>query len=237
MSEPRRPETSVIIPAYNAERFIERCLNNVLEELPPGGEVIVVDDGSTDGTLSVARRFDGARVVSQPNAGPAAARNHGLEVATGETIAFQDVDDLWPRGRLEPMLQALRAAPDAWFVLGATKVVNCRTSANEKLREMAAAPPKIRPLLSACLYRREVFQRVGKLAADLRLGEDVDWFARAREVGCTHVEIDELVLEYHVRDGSLTDGRNMHELNVFEVIRRSLERRRAAGTLARGTAR
>ena len=95
---------SVIIPAYNAENYIEECLNSILEENKISMEVICVDDGSTDRTLSILREYeekdDRLRVITQKNAGAGAARNNGLKFARGEYLAFLDADDFFDPGML-----------------------------------------------------------------------------------------------------------------------------------------
>ena len=82
---------SVIIPAYNAKATLGRCLATLSEQTRPPNEIIVVDDGSTDGTADLARRYD-VQVISQANAGPAAARNAGARAARGDLLLFTDAD-------------------------------------------------------------------------------------------------------------------------------------------------
>jgi teichuronic acid biosynthesis glycosyltransferase TuaG len=89
------PAVSVIIPAYNAEAFLARALRSVQAQSFQDFEIVVVDDGSTDGTAAVARGFSGVRYVGANHQGEAAARNRGLEEARGEFVAFVDADDEW----------------------------------------------------------------------------------------------------------------------------------------------
>jgi glycosyltransferase involved in cell wall biosynthesis len=109
--------TSVVIPAFNAERFIERTLRSALRQTSNDLEIIVVDDGSTDRTKSIVQSLalsdERIRLVSVPNGGVALARNIGLEHARGEFVAFLDADDLWHPSKLEMQIAALNAAPDA----------------------------------------------------------------------------------------------------------------------------
>jgi glycosyltransferase involved in cell wall biosynthesis len=96
------PAITAVIPAYNAETCVARAIESVLGQTLPVGEVIVVDDGSRDGTSEVASRFGRpVRVLQQTNAGPAAARNHGVREAHSEWIAFLDADDAWLPTKLE----------------------------------------------------------------------------------------------------------------------------------------
>ena len=104
---------SVIIPAYNAARFLPRCLKSVFAQTLQPDEVIVVDDGSTDNTATLAAAL-GARVISQRNGGISAARNTGYQNATGAWIALLDADDLWSPAKLER--QVARIRPDTILV-------------------------------------------------------------------------------------------------------------------------
>lgn len=103
---------TVIIPAYNCEEFLPACLESVCAQSMPNLEILVVDDGSTDGTAAVVTEFskkDGrVKLLLQPtNLGVAAARNRGVREATGDYIAFLDADDLWLPEKLEKQLAFL----------------------------------------------------------------------------------------------------------------------------------
>ena len=100
-----KADVSVIIPCYNAAPFLGETLESVLCQTVRAREVIVVDDGSTDGSSDVAKQFGPpVRLICQENAGLAAARNRGIEEARGEWIAFVDADDLWEPHKLEKQL-------------------------------------------------------------------------------------------------------------------------------------
>lgn len=85
---------SIIIPAYNAEAYLQQCLDSILAQERQGCEVIVVDDGSTDGTAALLERYPDVKVIHQENRGMSTARNRGLDEARGEYILFVDSDDL-----------------------------------------------------------------------------------------------------------------------------------------------
>ncbi|MGA7307183.1 MAG: glycosyltransferase family A protein, partial [Rhodothermales bacterium] len=92
MSEPR---LSVIIPVYNAERYVAEAIRSVLDQDYVDLEIVVVDDGSTDGSASVAQQFKEIRLIRQENQGPGAGLNTGILNARGDLIAFLDADDKW----------------------------------------------------------------------------------------------------------------------------------------------
>lgn len=108
---------SVVIPAYNAEQCIERCVNSVLNQTFGEFEIIVVNDGSTDGTLERLAKFSDKRlkVVSQENAGVSAARNKGIENAQNPYICFLDSDDEWLETHLSDLKEAILDFPDKLF--------------------------------------------------------------------------------------------------------------------------
>src|SRR5690242_17488768 len=102
------PLVSIVIPTYNRAAVIRRTIENIFDQTYSNIEVIVVDDGSTDDTQTTLRQFsDRIRVIRQANAGPAVARNRGIEIAQGEIIAFQDSDDLWKPTKLERQVTLL----------------------------------------------------------------------------------------------------------------------------------
>lgn len=110
------PTISIIIPAYNAEDHLAEAIGSALRQGGACIEVIVVDDGSTDGTRAAARRFEerGVRVLVNENSGAAAARNTGLEAATGNYIQYLDADDVLGEGKVERQMRMLQDMPDGW---------------------------------------------------------------------------------------------------------------------------
>ncbi len=104
---------SVIIPAYNAAAYIERALQSVLNQSRPADEIIVINDGSTDATSEILKRYKGkTRIIEQVNAGVSAARNTGIRAASGDWIAFLDADDEWLPEKLAKQCQFHQAHPE-----------------------------------------------------------------------------------------------------------------------------
>ena len=228
MSEPR---VSVVVPAYNSERYLGEALRSVLSQTRAPSELIMVDDGSSDGTASVARSFgDDVRYVRQPNGGIGSARNRGVELASGEHIAFLDADDLWEPGKLQRQLAALEEGPQLDMVFGHVRqFVSPELPAEVKAR--LRCPEGSQPGYSAgaMLARRATLERVGPFATDLHVGEFIDWMARARELGLRELMLDEVVLVRRLHDTNQGVRHRDHMGDFAHVLKASLDRRRAGG--------
>lgn len=218
---------SVVIPVFNGAELIGEALDSVIGQTRPPEQVILVDDGSTDGTESAVRRFAGVEYVRQANAGAAAARNAGARLATRPFLAFLDADDLWPATRLEQQLPPLLGDPAVDFVAG--RLVAVKRDATGALRTLAAPEPTRLP--SALLLRRAAFERVGPFKAEFAVGETIEWFARALDAGLRGVSIPDIALLRRVHDrnlGKTADGRDESYLRVLrDIVRRRRETGRA----------
>lgn len=216
---------SVILPVFNGDRFIARALNSVLSQLPAPLELIVVDDGSTDGTADTVRRYTQVAQVTllhQDNQGPAAARNRGIERARGDYLAFIDADDLWPAGRLRWQLDYLRDHPGVDIVQGALQPVRRDVSG-----DAPCEPAHHANSLCTALIPRELLLRVGPLDESLRYCEDVDWFFAAQAAGVVVHRDDRVALEYLRHDDNATNNVELVRRYTLQVVAR--HRRRLGG--------
>ena len=151
------PLFSVVIAAYNCESTVGAAVRSALQQTESSREVLVVDDGSTDGTAAAVEAIgdEGARLIRQPNRGAAGARNAGIAAATGRFVAFLDGDDLWLPTYLEAGRRALTAAPgadmaytDAYAFDGATGRVRQQTAMH--WRQPGVPPPTATRSCSSC---------------------------------------------------------------------------------------
>ena len=218
---------SVVIPVFNGERFLRDAVQSVLDQKYSPIEIIIVDDGSTDGTAVVARSLgETVRYLYQANQGPAASRNRGIEYAQGSLIAFADADDLWPSEKLEVQLPYLINDPAIEIVMGRIQQVRLSKSVNGQTQAEEFAEPAFSVNLGSVVIRKSVFERVGLFDESMRYSEDVDWFMRAREAGAAIVTIDAVTLLYRQHEENMTRGKSTSELNVLKALKRSLDRRR-----------
>jgi glycosyltransferase involved in cell wall biosynthesis len=233
LSVPRAgPSVSVIIPVFNGEAFLKEALDSVFEQGYDDLEVIVVDDGSTDGSASIAREF-GARIryLHQRNSGPPVARNRGLAVAAGDVIGFLDADDLWTAGRLALLLARFAAAPPVDVVLGHTQMIRATRSGLPRTFDFCSPPFRALALWSG-LFRRQVFDAVGRLDETLRHSDDTDWFLRAQEAGVAMATIPAVTQLYRKHDRNITNQREVDQRWMLRALKKSLDRRRQSGDAA-----
>lgn len=217
-----RPTVSVIVPVYNGERFVGAALDSIRRQTVPAGEVIIVDDGSTDGTAALLRRMAGVRFLQQANQGAPVARNRGIAAASGDTIALLDADDLWPADHLSRLLSRFAESPRLDVVFGRTQAFAGDGPMDELLGGPATAL-----LFGSALFRRAAFDEVGLLDASMPLGDDTDWFLRAMEQGLAIEAIDAVTLLYRVHAASLSADQAALRRSFAVALKRSLDRRRA----------
>ena len=191
---------AVIIPAYNAERTIDETLRSVLNQTVSPAEIVVVDDGSTDETVSIAESFGkSVRVLRQSNSGPGSATNRGMHFVTADVFALLDADDLWLSDKMRQQLEVLSANPDL-AVVGCKMRQFLHGQADDGLGEVREGL-----LRSVIAIRRKVYADVGDFVDTPGYsGEVIDWLARLREKGHSTLEIDSVLALRRVISGSLS---------------------------------
>ena len=210
------PLLSVVIPAYNAERFLAEALASVFRNGVLPLEVIVVDDGSTDGTKDAVAGLP-VRYLRAEHRGVAAARNIGWRAARGELLAWLDADDRWSPGRLEKQLAALASQESSDIVYG-----HVQQFRSDSEGESLFGPPLPGRLPGTMLVRREAFARVGGFDEALRVGEFMDWLVRSRQHALNEVMLESVCLERRIHDSNLGIVARDRRRDYLLVARRSL---------------
>ncbi len=219
---------SAVIPCYNTAAFVGEAIDSALGQSRPPDEIVVVDDGSTDASADVARGYgERVRLVRQPNGGIGAARNRGLAESSGDWIAFLDADDVWPRDSLAARVAAIEASVSLDYVVGLTEEFLNLGDTPGLVTRAKAAPASAR-VAGALLIRKGLFDRVGDFDATLKLGETMDWVARAEDAGARSARIDRIVLRRRIHGANTVIREAGSKSDYLKVLRASLARRAAA---------
>ncbi|HUP01074.1 MAG TPA: glycosyltransferase family A protein [Gemmatimonadota bacterium] len=226
---------SCVVPVFNGDRYLAESLDSILAQSLPADEIVVVDDGSTDGTAEVAARYvDAVRLVRQENAGSPAARNRGVTESRGDLIAFGDADDLWHPDRLARQIERFEQRADLDCCIAHVQNFWSPEATVEKemdLRHGDFTLPHAGVITMTGLVRRSIFDRVGLFLPSLRHHDGQEWQVRARDHGAVIEVIPEVLMSRRVHDGNESRRRRADESEgLLAAIKMSLDRRRAALT-------
>lgn len=219
---------SVVIPVYNGERYLAEALESVFAQTLPPHEVIVVDDGSTDGSAAIAGRYP-VTLIRRENRGPAAARNTGVAVCTGEYLAFLDADDTWMPEKLERQVALLAAAGTEAAIALSHMRLNKEEGDIRKLEfvlgEQAREDVLPAYLPSAWVMPLSLFRSVGPFNESYRVSEDTDWYLRARTSGAQALVCEEPLITRRFHDNNISwDYREIRK-NLMTVLRANVRER------------
>ena len=218
-SRPEGGKVSVVIPCYNQARFLGEAIRSVLCQGYTDLEIIVVDDGSEDGTEEVASGYakedPRVRLIRQENRGLAAARNRGLAEAGGEYVVFLDSDDRLVSEALEVGVRELEAHPGCAFVSGICRKITADGSIVPGWEQFRVRDDPYLELLRSCpvyvpavMYRRSVFDAVGDFDTSYKAAEDYDLYYRILERFSVYCH-DTVVAEIRRHEANMTRDRTL----------------------------
>ena len=216
---------SVIMPCYNAALYIEEAIASVLAQGDWVGELIVIDDASTDDSAKRVLHLAHPKIQllrRTTNGGIALARNQGIAASSNKYLAFLDADDWWPMQRLARMRATLG---DGQWCFGQIEHFY-----SPELQPMPTKPlPPIQTgyFASAMLARRSFFERVGVFNPQLRVGEFIDWFDRARAIAPDPVLLNEVVLRRRIHRSNSSLTSQQHVRDYLKVAALAIARKRS----------
>lgn len=226
-----KPLISVIIPVYNSEKYLSEAIESVLSQTDCNLDVIVVDDGSTDNTAKVVDSFGSqVRYNYRMNGGPAAARNHGVALARGDFFAFLDADDLWTADKITRQWMAFEADPELEMAFGHVRqFYSPDLSEEEKVK--INIPVEIIPghLPSTMLIKKKSFFRVGIFREELKIGDFIDWYARAVDLNLKSIMLRDVVLVRRIHSTNMGITHRNQRSGYVHALKAALDRRRAKG--------
>ncbi|MEJ0001894.1 MAG: glycosyltransferase family A protein [bacterium] len=224
-----QPLVSVIMPVFNAEKYVKEAVESVLAQMHRHIEIICVNDASTDGSLEVLRSFgDAIRLIDSPeNTGSGEARNKGVSLAGGDFIAFLDADDVWKPGKLAAQLDRFAANPalDLSFTH-----LQCFASPelSDEVKKLRYCDPDPMPgrIAGTMLARASFFRKAGLFDPRWRVGEFIDWIAKAEEAGLVSEVIPEVFLMRRIHETNTGVTERASRADYLKIVRESLGRKK-----------
>jgi glycosyltransferase involved in cell wall biosynthesis len=227
------PLVSCIIAVYDGEAYLHEAIDSLLAQTYPKVEIVIVNDGSADGTAGVIAQYgERVRVLTQANSGVSIARNRGVAMSTGELLCFLDADDHLDARKFTMQAAAFQADPQL-------DLCDCRTAffwSPELSKETRERDPRYPqpfwhdPLpghISTWLFRRELWARVGGFSPKLRFAEDLDWFSRARDLRMRRTTLPDVLTHRRLHPNNVTArGRDKQVGDLADALRSHLERKR-----------
>lgn len=207
----------MVIPAWNAERYVAEAIRSALEQTDPPDCIVVVDDGSSDSTADIASSVDPAvTVLRRAHAGIGPTRNAGIDATDDELVAFLDADDLWMPTKLARQRALLEAEPsvDAVFCLVDEFVDETQDLTGSRAPMLAQESA----ISSGCLIRRAAIERIGPFPATA-VGDWVRWWSHARALGVTEAFVPEVLMRRRIH-GANNSMRHLDGGRTFLQIAR-----------------
>lgn len=229
------PKVSVIIPAYNAEKYLHETIKSVLEQTANSWELIIVNDGSTDKTEEVARLFadqnDRISLISKVNAGVSMARNVGIEHSKGQYLAFLDADDIWLSNNLAVKVDFIDSHPTVGLVHSSGLIIDENSKSLDRLKsgksgklldDLLLWEDECVPTPSSILTKRSVINELGGFDVNLSNNADQEFFIRVAskyEIG----KINKVTWKYRIHANNMHNNIRLLEkdsLYVYDKVRK-----------------
>ncbi len=220
-------DVSVIIPVYNGERYLRFAIDSVLSQTHPPAEIIVVDDGSTDETKTIASTYQ-KRItyIYKEHSGIGHTVNFGIEHAKSRYVAFLDADDLWVEKKLQLQLEAIRNSKGEMIFGYIEQFIS--PELNKDLNNRTTPSIDIVPGYSrdTLLIKRDVLLHIGLFSTDYRIGEFVEWYSRAKDLGFTSFMLPIVLTKRRIHRFNTTGGAFANGNDYAKMLKSILDRRR-----------
>ena len=220
---------SVVIPSYNRREFLKRSIDSAINQTKKPLEIIVVDDGSTDGTETVIKSdYDFVKFIKQKNKGVSAARNIGIKVSIGEWICFLDSDDEWKKDKLEKQINAMKSNPGYKFFHSNETWIKNGLRINQKKKHKKYGGDIFDKCLDMCrispssvMVDKTVFDEVGNFNENLVVCEDYELWLRICDKYRVFFIDEPLIIKYGGHQGQLSysiESIENHRIKALEYL-------------------
>ncbi|MCW5798248.1 MAG: hypothetical protein LZF60_220141 [Nitrospira sp.] len=221
------PRISIVTPCLNGRPFIEEAIQSVLDQDYPNVEHIIVDGGSTDGTLDVLKKYSHLRVISEPDQGLYDALNKGVRLSTGDIIGHLNCDDLYEKRILGEVARMFAMSPEIDAICGGAEVFECNDGRDKRIiaqymrprdLELSVESVTLGPAITnARFFRRKIYEGVGLYNSRFRIAADREFLLRAALARTRSAAMQTVLYHYRVHPQSLTFHPNSpHRLRMLD---------------------
>ena len=223
------PLVSVVIPVFNGEKYLRETIETVLEQDYKPIEILVIDDGSTDQSASIARSFSEVHYSHHENQGNARARNKGVQLARGEWIALLDQDDLWAKQKIRRHVEFHLKYPELQYTISHFKMFLSPGMERPKwCREELLTQGHADFSPSSLVCRKDLFRIVGTFDPALKSSSDADWFFRAKDLKVPMTVIPEILVYRRVHKANQSMHVRQTHSELLKIIHHSIQRKRVS---------
>jgi len=229
--DPSWPKISIVTPSYNQAEFLERTILSVLNQNYPNLEYIIIDGGSTDGSVDIIKKYEKYLTywVSEPDKGQSDAINKGFKMATGEIYAYLNSDDLYLPNTLNKIASIFERYRDSQIIYGHSYVID----ENDNIFNLSVALPfSLKKLIfdlftipqQSSFWRKEVYMKVGGFNTDNKTCMDHEFYAYAGKLGFKFKAVDEILACFRIHSTSITGSGRLKSqyLDDLKRIRKEL---------------
>jgi glycosyltransferase involved in cell wall biosynthesis len=230
---PDNPLVSVIIPVYNGEKYLAEAIQSVLAQTWRPIEIIVVDDGSTDGSADIARRYGSpVRYCCQLNRGTGAARNKGIELAHGNFLAFLDQDDLWIEHKLTSQMAVFHHNTDLDIVFGHVEQFYSPELPEMTIKEIPHSSTRMPGYhAGTMMIKRDDFRRIGLFKTDYHIAEFVEWYVRAKGFGIRSCMLPDIIMRRRIHKNNQSFLKLQHRVEYVRILKAFLDGNRSQASV------
>lgn len=219
------PKISVVTPSYNQADYLERTIRSVIDQNYPKLEFIIIDGGSTDGSVDVIKKYEKYLTywVSEPDNGQSHAINKGLKLATGDWVAWQNSDDIYYAGAFNAVANATLKYPDVDLIIGDMNLID---QDDNIIRDLHFVTPSYNAMVAegmvlsnqAAFWRRSVHKAIGMMDESMHLGFDFDWFLRLTK-HAKATSVNQCLGAFRIHGMAKTQTMPSQNLEVHKVVR------------------
>lgn len=220
----KNPLVSIIIAAYNSEKFIADALESVYDQTYTNYEVIIVDDGSTDGTAAALAPWrDSITLIQKKNGGISSARNAGIAHAKGEFFAILDADDVWLPTKLAEQVAFAQNNTSAGIIFSLAQNVLHKDLINKSNVSTNPFPIIAAHIPGNCMIKRDAFETIGYFNETVILGEFAEWYGRALNLGIGIGCVSSLLLLRRIHGENIGIKQKHHFNDYLHILKKKID--------------